>query len=140
MSLDGRCDGYNIEKIAFESRPHLHVTANLYLPTNGKPPFPGVLVPCGHSPAGKAYESYQKVAVLLARNGMLALVYDPLGQGERRQLNVRGASAGTWHKLMNVNSIPVGRHFVNYSVWDGVRAIDYLYTRPTPCNVKFISP
>ena len=48
-------DGYRVEKVIFESRPGHHVTANLYLP-DGKPPFPGVLVPCGHSDNGKADE------------------------------------------------------------------------------------
>ena len=48
-------DGYRIDKVIFESRPDHHVTANLYLP-EGKPPFPGVLVPCGHSNNAKAYE------------------------------------------------------------------------------------
>ena len=124
-----QCDGYRIEKVAFQSRPGLHVTANLYVPTNQEPPFPGVLVPCGHSSAGKAYEAYQSVAILLAKHGLLTLVYDPLGQGKRLQLDLRGVSAGERHKLLNVNSIPIGRHFVHYSAWDGVRAIDYLETR-----------
>ncbi|MDD4787011.1 MAG: alpha/beta hydrolase family protein, partial [Pirellulales bacterium] len=41
-------DGYRIEKVIFESQPKHLVTAILYLP-EVKPPFPGVLVPCGHS-------------------------------------------------------------------------------------------
>ncbi len=45
--------GYRIERVIFESRPGHEVTASLYLP-EGKPPFPGVLVPCGHSANGKA--------------------------------------------------------------------------------------
>ena len=49
-----QADGYRIEKVLFESRPNHHVTANLYLPIAGKPPMPGVLVPCGHSKNGKA--------------------------------------------------------------------------------------
>ena len=56
----------------------------LYLP-EGKPPFPGVLVPCGHSANGKAEDTYQRICILLAKNGMAALCYDPIGQGERIQ-------------------------------------------------------
>ena len=41
-------DGYRVEKVLFESQPHFFVTALLYLP-DCKPPYPGVLVPCGHS-------------------------------------------------------------------------------------------
>lgn len=37
---------YRIEKVIYESRPHHHITANLYLPV-GKGPFPGVIMPCG---------------------------------------------------------------------------------------------
>src|SRR5579864_380637 len=40
--------GFRVEKVIYESRPKHHVTANLYIP-DGKAPFPGVLVPCGHS-------------------------------------------------------------------------------------------
>ena len=36
-------DGYKIEKIVFESQPKFYVTANLYLPTSGADPYPGVL-------------------------------------------------------------------------------------------------
>ena len=73
-------DGYTIEKVIYESRPEHHVTANLYLPTRPWP-IPGVLMPLGHSLNGKAAEYMQRAAVLLAKNGIAALVYDPIGQG-----------------------------------------------------------
>ena len=41
-------DGYRIEKVMFESRPGLLVTANLYVPTNRQGPRPGVVGSCGH--------------------------------------------------------------------------------------------
>ena len=46
-------EGYRVERVIYESRPGHHVTAALYLP-EGEAPFPGVLVPCGHSQNGKA--------------------------------------------------------------------------------------
>ena len=49
--IDG--DGFQIEKVVFESQPGHLVPANLYLPT-GDGPFPAVVVPCGHSQSGKA--------------------------------------------------------------------------------------
>ncbi len=61
------------------------MTGNLYVPA-GKGPFPGVLVPCGHSANGKAEKAYQSICILLARHGFVALIYDPIGQGERYQL------------------------------------------------------
>ena len=78
-------DGYRVEKILFESRPGFHVTANLYLPLT-PPPWPAVLVPCGHSHDGKAAGGYQRICILLARHGMAAMCYDPIGQGERYQM------------------------------------------------------
>ena len=78
-------DGYKAEKIIFESQPRHFVTAILYLP-DGEPPYPGVLVPCGHSGNGKASEVYQRVCILLAKNGMASFCYDPIEQGERYQL------------------------------------------------------
>ncbi|MFM7594106.1 MAG: metalloendopeptidase, partial [Isosphaeraceae bacterium] len=74
--------GVKAEKILFESRPGHTVSAVLYLP-NTPPPWPGVIVPCGHSANGKAAETYQRVSILLARSGLAALCYDPIGQGER---------------------------------------------------------
>ena len=37
-------EGYRLEKVVYESQPNFHVSANLYIPTRGRPPFPGVLV------------------------------------------------------------------------------------------------
>jgi hypothetical protein len=48
--LDG--DGFRAEKVIYESRPGFLVTATLYLPTTPGP-YPGVLVPCGHTENGR---------------------------------------------------------------------------------------
>jgi hypothetical protein len=60
----------------------------LFVPESERfsPPLPGVLVPCGHYNRAKAWKEYQAMGALLALNGMAALVFDPLGQGERMQL------------------------------------------------------
>ena len=74
--------GYRIEKLTFESRPRLYVTANLYVPA-GTGRRPAILGPLGHSVNGKAWPSYQKLFSNLARKGYVVLAYDPFGQGER---------------------------------------------------------
>ena len=74
--------GYRIEKVTFESRPRLHVTANLYVPA-GAGRHPAILSPLGHSVNGKAWPSYQRLFSNLARKGYVVLAYDPFGQGER---------------------------------------------------------
>jgi dienelactone hydrolase len=126
-------DGYRVEKIIFESRTGHHVTANLYLPAS-PPPFPGVLVPCGHSDNAKAYEGYQRACILLAKNGLAAFCYDPIGQGERYQLLddrgkpvIRGT---TEHTMAGIGALLVGRQEASYRIWDGLRALDYLASRP----------
>lgn len=126
------CDGYRIEKVLFESRPGLVVAGLLYLPA-GKPPYPAAIVPCGHSKNGKAYDSYQRAPILLARSGIAAFCFDPVGQGERSQVfdtagqPMQGSTVE--HTLIGVGSILLGRNVAADLVWDGIRAIDYLQSR-----------
>lgn len=126
--------GIRAEKILFESRPGHHVSAVLYLP-NTPAPWPGVIVPCGHSANGKAAETYQRVSILLAQAGMAALCYDPIGQGERVQaLKTDGkplfGGSTTEHTRIANGSLLVGLQTAHYRVWDGIRALDYLASRP----------
>jgi dienelactone hydrolase len=104
----------------------------MYLP-KGKPPFPGVLVPCGHSANGKASEAYQRASILLAKNGLAALCYDPIGQGERYQiLNDEGKrkhGSTTEHTLVGIGCILLGTNTARYRIYDGMRAIDYMLSR-----------
>ena len=74
---------YRVEKVVYESQPGFHVSANLYVPTTSKPPYPGVLFQMGHSPNGKAAELYQQCCQGLAELGYVVLAFDPMGQGER---------------------------------------------------------
>lgn len=127
-------DGYTLERVIYESRPSHHVTANFYLP-EGKGPFPGVLLPCGHSANGKAAEAYQKACILFAKHGFAVLCYDPIGQGERLQLldaqgkpAVKGST--TEHTLTGIGALLVGQSTATYRIWDGIRSIDYLASRP----------
>ena len=127
-------DGFRVEKVIYESRPSHHVTANLYLP-DGKGPFPGVLVPCGHSDNGKAAEAYQRACILMAKNGLAVLCYDPIGQGERLQLlddnkkpGIKGSTSE--HTMIGVGALLVGQSTAGYRIWDGIRSIDYLCSRP----------
>jgi dienelactone hydrolase len=127
-------DGFTVEKVIYESRPDHHVTANFYRP-EGKGPFPGVLVPCGHSDEGKAAGAYQQVCILMAKNGLAVLCYDPIGQGERMQLlNAEGKPAikgnTTEHTMSGIGALLVGWSCASYRIWDGIRSIDYLASRP----------
>lgn len=126
--------GFHIEKVIYESTPHHHVTANLYVPT-GTGKRPAALLFCGHENTSKATPSYQLTARLLARNGFVVLVIDPVSQGERMQLTdasgkslTRGGT--TEHTLLNAEATLLGTSLPAEQLWDNVRGLDYLLTRP----------
>lgn len=127
-------DGYHVEKVVFESLPGFHVTALLYVP-DGAGPRPAVLLPCGHSPLGKAYPPYQEIAIRLARRGYVVLCWDPVGQGERSQFwdAARGRSRYNLvcgeHAVLGNFAVLAGASLLRWEVWDGMRAVDYLLTR-----------
>jgi dienelactone hydrolase len=128
-------DTYRIEKVIFESRPSFPVTANLYVPKGRAFPLPGVVGTCGHTNNGKAGETYQSFAQGLARLGYVVLIFDPLGQGERFQyVTPDGKSrvgAGVHEHLLTGNQqFLVGEFIGAWRAWDGIRALDYLLTRP----------
>jgi len=126
-------EGYRVEKIIFESQPKHYVSALLFLPDADKykPPYPGVLVPCGHSSNGKAHDAYQTMGALLALNGMVGLVFDPIDQGERNQMlsQLPGLAGTRAHTMLGIGSILLGRNTARFEIWDGMRAIDYLQSR-----------
>lgn len=128
-------DAYRIEKVIFDSRPGFPVTANLYLPKGRKLPLPGVVGSCGHSENGKAAEAYQAFAQGLARQGYVVLIFDPIGQGERLQwvdekLKSRIGSGVREHIHFGNQQFLTGEFFGSWRAWDGIRALDYLLTRP----------
>jgi cephalosporin-C deacetylase-like acetyl esterase len=120
----------------FESLPGFYVTGAVFLPdeTRFQPPYPAVLVVCGHSTTGKAYELYQRVPALAVSNGLIAMSIDPIDQGERSQrLTADGkpvAQGTTAHNVIGANSILLGRNTATFEVWDMMRALDYLQSRP----------
>lgn len=128
-------DSYAIEKVILESHPGVPVTANLYIPKGLDGPAPAVLVPCGHSGNGKACEAYQKVCIDFALNGIVALIYDPISQGERVQYydeelgKSRVGSCTTEHSQIHNQCVLSGNAFAKYRIWDGMRCLDYLETR-----------
>lgn len=147
---------YTIEKLLYESQPGLLVTALAYVPRSRMWPVPGVLVPCGHTENGKAGETYQRACAGLAGKGYFVLTYDPLGQGERKLYwNAEqgadprscrddvGAGNGaavagrsdiggctTEHSYVGNQCFLLGISVAQYMIWDSIRGIDYLQSRP----------
>ena len=128
-------DGYQIENVIFDSRPGFPVTANLYLPTNRTGPLPCVLGTCGHSATGKAGGTYRAYAEGLVRQGYVTLIFDPPGQGERLQVTgpdlkpLHGVGTAE-HSHLGNQMVLVGENLPTWFAWDGIRALDYLLSRP----------
>jgi pimeloyl-ACP methyl ester carboxylesterase len=127
-------DGFHIEKLVFESLPHIYVTALLYVPDDTSTKHPGVLVPAGHSANGKAY--YQALCQHLVKRGYFVICWDPVGQGERSQFwdaknhKSRYNLICAEHAVMGNLAYLAGTNLARWEIWDGIRAVDYLLTRP----------
>ncbi|MFH1737627.1 MAG: acetylxylan esterase, partial [bacterium] len=124
-----------IERIIFESRPEMYVTSCLLIPKEIEGPRPAVLYVCGHSADGYRSDAYQHVIFNLAKKGFVVLAMDPVGQGERlmyydeeRQKSRFGPTGEHSYvgKQTFLNGVSLGAYFI----WDMVRALDYLETRP----------
>lgn len=126
---------FRIEKIIFESQPGFYVTANLYLPKRGQGPYPAILFPLGHEAGAKAHEAWQYVLGSFATKGFVALAWDPLGQGERGQFYDPDLGASRLiqstreHTMLGVQTLVTGESLARYTIWDGIRALDYLVSR-----------
>ncbi len=127
---------YRIEKVIFESQPQFYVTANLYLPKTGRGPYPAILFPLGHEEGAKAHGVWQQLLVTFAKNGYVALAWDTIGQGERVQLydedfqTSKVVRSTTEHTINGIQTLLVGDALARYTIWDGMRALDYLVSRP----------
>jgi dienelactone hydrolase len=137
-TIDG--DGFRIEKIVYESRPRLIVTANLYVPAEPRGPMPGiVIIHSHHNP--KTQGELQDMGMTWARQGCLVLIPDELGHGERREHPfATEKSFPTPYKVgrqdyffrynTGVQLHLVGESLIGWMVWDLRRGIDLLLTRP----------
>lgn len=123
-------EDFIVEKLHFQAMPKLYVTANFYLPRNVSKPVPAILYVCGHARVFTNGVScgnktaYQHHGIWFARNGYAALLIDTLQLGE-----IEGVHHGTYR--MNQwwwNSR--GYSPAGVEAWFGVRALDYLCSRP----------
>ncbi len=129
-------EGYVIRKLIFQSLPGCYVTANLYLPLGISGKRPAVLFCCGHAEEAKAYPPYQRVMIDLVSQGFVVLGFDPVGQGERKSYfdPKTGQELIGWgtteHDYDGNRCYLTGTNIARYFVWDGIRALDYLISRP----------
>ena len=129
-------DGYKIEKVLFESRPKHYVTALAFVPeragAEASQPgrkYPGVLVTCGHDVDGKGAKGNQRACVVLAKSGFVAMIYDPIDQGERKQLPESDLRSVSGHVNTGLRAHLLGWGAAQFRIWDGIRALDLLASR-----------
>ncbi|MFC4600121.1 alpha/beta hydrolase family protein [Cohnella hongkongensis] len=126
--------GYSVENIVFEARPHEYVTGNLYLPQERALATPAVLFLNGHEAEGKHCLYYHEVCLRLVQAGLIVFSIDPIGQGERLSLlrNAEGQEVGGTgeHQRLGVQCYALGQGVARYFVHDAIRAVDYLASRP----------
>jgi hypothetical protein len=116
-------EGYVVEKIHFQCVPGAYVIGNLYRPAKSTGRLPAVLYLCGHS-KGKVNAPYQANPRWFGQHGYVALVLDPIQLGESQ-----GIHHGTYREERwdwpSRGYTPAGTE-----VWNAMRALDYLETRP----------
>ncbi|OAI39862.1 hypothetical protein AYO40_05375 [Planctomycetaceae bacterium SCGC AG-212-D15] len=126
-------DDIVVEKIHFQSKPGLYVTGNLFRPKKVEGKLPTILYVCGHAGAGRhgGKVKFQDQGIWFAHNGYICLIVDTLQLGE-----IPGIHHGTYG-LRGTN--PVETRFwwqargytpAGVECWNGIRAIDYLVSRP----------
>jgi hypothetical protein len=122
-------DGFAIENIVFESRPHLLVTANLYLPDKVSGKIPVIVVVHSHH-APKTQSELQDLGMTWARSGTAVLVMDQLCAGERSQSQPWYRESYNGRYALGNQFLLVGESLMKWIVWDLMRGIDLLLERP----------
>lgn len=119
-------EGYRIEKVRYESRPGVLVTAHLYLPEGtGAGKSPVILRPYGHWDSGKSSPVVQASAISLALAGYACFVVDSPGHGGDMVPQNERAGMGSHDDVFLAMGSPVQGVYV----WDLMRGLDYLATR-----------
>ncbi len=99
---------YTLQGLRIQTWKDVYAYGFLYLPKTGAPPYPTILNPNGHFPNESRDEVIQSRCIGLARKGCIALSINSVHPIDER-----------------VNLMPQSG-----MLWDNLRAIDYLLTRP----------
>lgn len=126
---------FQVEKISFESHPQFFVTGCLFIPKVRQKPAPAIIYCSGHGEIAFRGEEYQLGILNLVAKGFIVFAFDPIGQGERLQYvdpvtnesNIGGPTLE--HTFMGSQCLLAGHSLIDYFIWDGVRAVDFLLTR-----------
>jgi len=119
-------EGYRVDKVVFQTRPGIVMTANAYVPdAPGK--HPAILHVHGHWHGAKQDPVVQSRCIGAVKLGFFVLVVDAFGAGERGI----GKALGEYHGAMTgATLLPIGLPLSGLQVHENTRAVDYLRTRP----------
>ncbi len=121
-------DGYRVEKLIFQTRPGVWMTANAYVPDKAKSEkVPAILHVHGHWAGAKQDRVVQSRCIGSVKHGFFVLVVDAMGAGERGL----GKKLGEYHgEMTGATLFPIGLPLSGLQVYENMRAVDYLQTRP----------
>lgn len=119
-------DGYRFEKLIFQTMPGVWMTAFAYVP-DGKGPFPAILQVHGHWKGAKQDPVLQARCIGAAKVGFFVLAVDAFGAGERGLTKNLGEYHG---EMVGATLFPIGRPLSGIQVYENMRAVDYLQSRP----------
>ncbi len=125
-------DGYRIEKLLLQTRPGVLMTANAYVPS-GAGPHPAVLCVHGHWRGAKHEPVVQSRCIGLAKLGFFVLMVDAFGAGERGIETALGEYHG---EMVAATLWPTGLTLAGLQVYENMRAVDYLQSRPEVASGK----
>jgi cephalosporin-C deacetylase-like acetyl esterase len=129
-------EDFRVEHVIFESRPGFKVTSSLFIPSGLKAKAPAIIYCSGHGATGYRSKIYQHVILNLVKKGFIVFAFDPIGQGERLGYFDPQTGRSLVGSPTKEHSFPGSQVFItgstmaNYFIWDGIRAVDYLLTRP----------
>ena len=119
-------DGYRVEKIVIQTRPGVWMTANAYIP-DGEGRRAAVLNVHGHWKGAKQDPVVQSRCLGLVKLGFFVLAVDAFGAGERGI----SKNLGEYHgEMVGATLLPIGLPLAGLQVYENMRAVDYLLTRP----------
>ncbi len=137
--------GYRREKFVFESRPGVDVLGYLLTPADARKPYTPVVCIPGH---GRGVDDivgidehgndrtdkagYQHdFAIQAVEHGLAAVAIEPMAFGCRRDpiTKKKGLSATACQPAAG-SALLLGQTMIGWRVWDTMRAIDWIETRP----------
>lgn len=137
--------GYSREKIVFQTRDNLSAIGYLLLPDERPGRLPAIVCIPGHGRGvddivGIAEDGTQRAektgyakdfAIQAVEKGYAALALEPLAFGHRRDAPARASGANAYSCRPAAGAAMLfGETMIGWRVWDVMRTIDYLETRP----------